>query len=145
MKQDDDGKLDQSLRVYNRLPSNQNLPRVASLIRPIHSPLAKPKVDLTKITSDNLPRVASISIQRYSPRKKEVNLLSISSENLPRVASLKKSGSVSPTSRNEIKVRDRMGEATKGFVAEFEVVNQGLESPGPQRYALSTSTIGNPN
>ena len=60
-----------------------------------------------------------------------MNLLSISSDNLPRVASLKKFGSVSPITK-PTKVRDRMDEARKTFEPGLDrEMFQGNSSPGP--------------
>ena len=133
-----------------KLPSGNNLPRVATLMPPIHSPMERPRVDLAKITADNLPRVAQLYVgPRLSPRKRDVDLMTISSENLPRVATLKKSGSVSSPSFGsrigEPKLRERFNDASKPFVVEFEQWTQGQDSPGVGKYATITSTIGDPN
>ena len=51
---------DNAAQSYKLLPTTKNLPRVASIQPPLHGEYEKPRVDLTKITSDNLPRVAQM-------------------------------------------------------------------------------------
>ena len=107
---------EEAAKPYKPLPSTKNLPRVASILPPMHGELERPKVDLTKITSDNLPRVAKMTVvPKHALTKEKVNLSTISCDNLPRVATIKnpRSSSVSELGTlRAAKVRTRMEEAS---------------------------------
>ena len=78
--------------------------------------------------------------------KKVVNLSTISTANLPRVASLQRVRSVTPKSMKPAQERDRWEEAAKVFEPGLDrELGAGRESPGPQQYSMHSSIIGNTN